>query len=231
MDTIKLQAKPRTAYGKGPNRRLRTAGLIPATVYGPGETPVSLAVEPKRVVEILGSPRGRNTPVSLQIEGETSPRLTMIRDFQVHPWKRTLVHLDLWQVAPDRKVVIQVPFETKNIAEIERTGARVHRVRKEIQVECAPEHIPAAVVFDMASCPTEMRTYSVTEIPMPNGVSAVFRSPYGLVQVREPKAALPEETAVAAAEGAAPAEGAPAAASGATAGAAPGKGAPPGKKA
>ena len=43
METT-LKAHPREGSGKGPARRLRAEGLVPAVLYGHGMAPQSLAV-------------------------------------------------------------------------------------------------------------------------------------------------------------------------------------------
>ncbi|MBC7173603.1 MAG: 50S ribosomal protein L25, partial [Polyangiaceae bacterium] len=53
MDTTSLQAEVRASRGKGPARRLRAQGKIPAVVYGPALEPTALTVSPKELAKAL----------------------------------------------------------------------------------------------------------------------------------------------------------------------------------
>ena len=65
-----INAPVRTELGKGPNRRLRASGMFPAVLYGKGKEPVSLVLEPRQIADLLNGTYGKNTVISLQIEGE-----------------------------------------------------------------------------------------------------------------------------------------------------------------
>ncbi len=56
-----VEAKPRTSGGKNEARRLRKSGLVPAVVYGAGQEPQKIAVDPKQITRILYSESGHNT--------------------------------------------------------------------------------------------------------------------------------------------------------------------------
>ena len=47
METTKLEAEVRELRGKGPARRLRSEGKLPAVFYGPEVEPTPLTVDPK----------------------------------------------------------------------------------------------------------------------------------------------------------------------------------------
>ena len=63
-----LAAQSRTGNGKGPARRLRQGGLIPAVVYGLQAKPTSVSVDPAAVMKALDTPHKRNTLLTLQLE-------------------------------------------------------------------------------------------------------------------------------------------------------------------
>jgi large subunit ribosomal protein L25 len=65
-----LAASLRPIAGKGPARRLRAAGKIPAVAYG-GDMPATpLAVSPKDLTKILSGEHGLNTVVELELDGK-----------------------------------------------------------------------------------------------------------------------------------------------------------------
>ena len=63
-----VAAQSRSGKGKGPARRLREQGLIPAVVYGLQAQPTPVAVDPGAVMKAIATPHKRNTLITLQLE-------------------------------------------------------------------------------------------------------------------------------------------------------------------
>ncbi len=184
-----LTVSPRTETGKGPNRRLRVAGTVPAVVYTKGKAPVSVQTDPKAVVAVLNGPYGKNAAVNLKVEGEANPRLALIQQYTVHPVKRTLEHIDFWEITPETLLTITVPFAGEGKSEAEKMGGRVRFTRDDLIVRCKPEHVPTKISFDMAGLSAADHNITISQIPMPTGVTPVFKHDFSLIQVFVPKVA------------------------------------------
>src|SRR5690349_21745968 len=111
METQTLKAEVRELSGKGPARQLRMKGLIPAVFYGPGKTPTNLSVAPDALRKILSGAYGRNQVVELQIDGRSE--LSLVRDLEIHPLTRAVLHADFYAVSLERPVRANVPFSTR----------------------------------------------------------------------------------------------------------------------
>ncbi len=192
METAQLRATPRPEAGKSANRTLRAGGKIPAVVYGYQRENAPIAVSPKEVVAILNGPRGFNTPIELTVEGEATPRLTMIRDHQLQPWRRTLQHIDFWEITPETVVTVTVPFERVGRSAPERAGGKVRQTRKDLKIRCVPSKIPASIQFDMTAMPEANANITVSQIPMPEGIEAVWKHDFSLIQIKMPKVVATE---------------------------------------
>lgn len=186
MARATLSVSPRTEVGKGASHRLRAEGHIPAVVYGRGREPLAVTADPKDVVALLNGEFGRNTPVDLAI-GDGAPRLAIIKDYQVHPFKRRLTHVDFWEVTPDQKIVMTVPFKRVGRAEAERTGGKIRLTRDDVKITCTADNVPAAVEFDFSKLPAADANITISKIPMPEGVEAVYKHDYSLVQIKMPR--------------------------------------------
>ncbi len=182
-----LAASLRSDLGKGPNRRLRASGGVPAIVYSKGKEAVKVSVSPKDVVLLLQGPLARNTVMNLTIEGESTPRLAYMREYQVHPVKRTLEHIDFLEINADTELTVTVPFAGEGRSESEKQGGKVRFTRDYIQVRAKPAAIPAKVAFDMTSLPAGDHNITISKIPMPEGVSPVFKHDFSLIQISVPK--------------------------------------------
>lgn len=213
MDLTKLTAKPRSERGKGSARRLRASDMIPATAYGRELTATSLAVSPKALVDVLQSPLGRNTPIELDVDGQ---KLTvLLNDFQYHPVTRKLLHADFYQIALDRPVDVQVPFEVTGKPKGVILGGTLRQVFRKLPVRCLPANIPTKLSHDVTELDLNQHVLT-SELQLPEGVTVTLPPTQTLVAVVSEKV-VEEEVAApgAAAPGAAAAagtEGAPAAA-------------------
>ncbi len=189
-----LNVSLRAETGNGPNRRLRAAGTVPAVVYTKGKTPVSIQADPKAVAAVLNGPYGRNGAVTLQVEGEAAPRLAIIQDYSVHPWKRSLEHIDFWEISEDSVLTITVPFAGEGKSEAEKQGGRVRFTRDDMVVRCKAVDVPKKITFDMAALSAADHNITVSKIPLPAGVTAHFKHDYSMIQVFMPKATAAAET-------------------------------------
>jgi large subunit ribosomal protein L25 len=188
-----LHVTPRHETGNGPNRRLRAAGLLPAVVYSKGKTPVAVTADPKAIVAHLHGPLGRNGAIDLQIEGEKDSRLAIVQEYTVHPWKRSLEHVDFWEINPDTVLTVTVPFAGEGRTEAETQGGRVRFTRDDIVVRCKPADVPARITFDMTALSFGDHNIHISQLPMPPGVTAHFKNDYSLIQVFVPKVSATAE--------------------------------------
>ncbi|WP_437951387.1 50S ribosomal protein L25/general stress protein Ctc [Sorangium sp. So ce296] len=225
MEIIKLNATRREESGKSASSRLRRAGQIPAIAYGRELAPLSVAVSPKALLQVLGSDHGKNSVVELAIEnGETLT--VMVRDYDYHPISRELVHADFIQVKLDQPVDVHIPFRTVGKPKGVVTGGILQQIFRTIPVRCLPEKIPSFIEIDV----TELdmgESFKASGLKLPEGVKALLADDQTIAVVNAPEKAGAEDEAK-------PAAGAPAAAAAAPAGgaAAPAKGgaAPAGDK-
>lgn len=184
MERPTLNVSVREHTGKGYNRRLRAAGEIPGVLYGQGKTPISFSVAPKPIVAMLNGDFGKNTVMNVAIEGESTPRTAIIKDFQVHSWKRTMVHIDLWEIAEDTSLCIEVPFKKLGVSAVEESGQNVRITRSTVKIRCTAANIPMAVEFDMTTLPADAVGLRISAVPMPEGVEALYKHDYNLLRFK-----------------------------------------------
>jgi large subunit ribosomal protein L25 len=149
METV-LEAVRRDRFGRNEVGRLRREGRIPAVLYGGNEGKAeSLAVDPKALMRILHSDSGVNTLISLKLEGVGDTRV-LVREFQVDPVNRGLLHADFYRVAMDKVLEVTVPIHLTGEAKgIKAQGAVVDFVHREIALECLPADIPENITIDV----------------------------------------------------------------------------------
>src|SRR5690349_14758329 len=105
-----IDVEPRSAGNKSDARKCRAKGKIPGVLYGAKKKPRPFAVDPinlQRTVSTSGL--GRNTV--LTVKGLEESVLALLKDTQVDPVKRKLIHIDLIEIREDQEVAVDVPVE------------------------------------------------------------------------------------------------------------------------
>lgn len=232
MDFAKVSIEVRKQAGKGGAHKVRAKGLVPGILYGHKAAPVTVAFDEKTLLKSLDKDRRRNTVFALTVaDGARSETVTaMIRDAQIHPISRRLVHVDFLRVDPDEEIHVEVPLHLIGKAVGVINGGQLHQSVHNLRVAAKPGAIPNHVDLDVSALDIGDALH-VSDLKLPPGVRALIEAKEALASVVAPKAEKVEETAVAvegavAAEGGAPAEGA-ASAEGAAAGSAGAAGAKP----
>ena len=145
-----LVATKRETRGKNEARRMRVAGHIPAVVYGGSvKESVPVSVDPKETLRILHSDSGVNTLIDLELAGGDSGQV-LVKDFQLDPVSRELLHVDFYRLAMDKVITVTVPVTLIGEAMgVKQQGGLLDFVNREIQIECMPSEIPENVKVDV----------------------------------------------------------------------------------
>ncbi len=203
-----LTAEKRDEKGKGPARRLRQKGLIPAVVYGRKGEPTHLAVDPASLLKAIDNPQRFNTLLKLQAGG--SERYVLFKDYQVDPVTRKLLHADFLEVTLDRPVKVEVPVVTIGRAQGVADGGILSIAAHEIVVEALPNKIPLKIEVDVTAIKIGGSMH-VSQLTAPEGCKFKYTTDYVVAFVAVPEkeeVVAPVAAAVPGAEGAAPAAGA-----------------------
>ena len=150
-----LQSESRSERGKNLARRLRRNGRLPGVVYGDSggqsaRDTVAVSVDPDAVFGILHSSAGVNTLIELTIDAGQSSQV-LIKDYQLNPITRTLLHVDFYRLAMDKVITVSVPVELKGEAEgVKMQGGLVAFEQREFAIECLPNEIPDHIEVDVS---------------------------------------------------------------------------------
>jgi len=150
LDFIELKTNVRTQVGNGPARALRREGKIPAVLYGPDTEPVLLSVAVNDLEQILKKSKAAQVLLNVLIQnGETSTKSAMIKELQTHPISRDFLHIDLYEIALDRKITVKIPIAIKGTPIGVEEGGVLQTVRRELEVLCLPFAIPEVIEIDV----------------------------------------------------------------------------------
>jgi large subunit ribosomal protein L25 len=204
-----LNAAQRDSRGKGPARRLRAKGLIPAVVYGGGSGPAHVAVDPALLMKAIETPHRFNTILTLKLEG-AGEKHVLFKEYEVDPVSRELLHADFFEVKMDKPVKVRVPVVTVGTAAGQVEGGILSLAAHDIVVEALPGKIPVKIEVDVTGIKIG-HSLHISELKAPEGCKFRFATDYVVAFV-----AVPEKEEVVAAVAAVPGvEGAAAAVPGA----------------
>jgi large subunit ribosomal protein L25 len=170
---IEVNATPRSTQGKGASRRLRHASRVPGIVYGAGQDAQPIEVDHKELSQNLKLESFHASILTLNL-GDAKHQV-LLRDYQMHPWKQQVMHVDFQRVAKDRKIHMKVPlhFMNQEIAPGVKTGGgTVNHVMSELDVTCLPDDLPEFVEVDLSELQLG-HSIHLSELKLPKGVESV----------------------------------------------------------
>lgn len=204
METVEIQIEPRESDGKGRARRARREGKLPGVFYGPKSTAVPLELDRKEFLTRVAHLEGSHLIRIKSGSPALADKVALVKELQYHPVTGEVIHADFYEVDLSEKIRVKVPLHFVGKAVGVVRGGILQPVVREIDVECLPMDIPE--FFDVEVSALDIGdSLHVTELTMPEGVTAASESDLTLVTVVPPsieEAPTPAEAAAPAAEGA-----------------------------
>ncbi len=106
MPEVRIEAEPRTEFGKGAARRTRRAGRVPAVMYGHGAENRHMTLPEHELMLALKTPNAL-----IRLEGlEGRAPLALPKAVQRDAIRGVIEHVDLIEVRSGEKVTVQIPI-------------------------------------------------------------------------------------------------------------------------
>jgi large subunit ribosomal protein L25 len=210
-DRIRLEVSERGAEGVGSRnaKRLRRQGLIPGVLYGKGHSR-TIAVDERALRAALTGPSGLHAIVDVIIEGQKTPHHAVLKEYEQHPIRGTITHIDFHEVRLDQPIQATVAVQLVGDSIGVRQGGVIQHVTREIQLQALPTSIPEHIDVDVSNLDVG-DTIRLENLPVFEGVEylgdpyetviANCTVPRGLAALEEEEAAEGEELEGEAAEG------------------------------
>ena len=205
MEAIELKACIRKETGKGPARRFRREGLIPAVFYGRGEEAIHLSVNAADLLKIIKT-RKENIFIKLLIEGEKHlEKLSLIKELQIEPVSRRYRHADFYEIRMDHKLTVDIPLRFVGAPIGVQNGGELQHLKRELKVSCLPSALPDFIDIDVSGLDIG-NSIKIQDIKIPDGIEVLDPGDVGVAMVAFVKVSVPQAEA-AEVEAVAPAEG------------------------
>lgn len=201
MEVTDLAAQIRKEQKKGPSRRLRQSGFVPAVFYGRSAENMLLAVKNEALIKLRKDKKDHSFIKLIIDDGKQKiEKLSLIKELQVQPLTGKFYHADFYEIDMKHKLTVDVALRFVGKAVGVDDGGELQHIKREVKVSCLPSDLPDHIDVDVTALKIG-DSLKVKEIKVPEGVTILDSPDAAVAAVAVIKVAVVE--APAAEEGAA----------------------------
>ena len=167
---MKFTAFERSKQGTGASRRLRNSGKTPGIVYGGSGEPKLIELDHNALWHALKKEAFHASILDMELAGQTSK--VLLRDYQMHPFKQLVLHIDFQRVEANTMLHMKVPFHysgEENSPAVKNDKCLINHVVNEIEVACLPADLPEFIAVDLSKLESG-KSLHLNDVAMPKGV-------------------------------------------------------------
>jgi large subunit ribosomal protein L25 len=187
---IEISATSRKAQGTGASRRLRKTGRVPGIVYGSSE-PIMIDLDHNNLYHALRKEAFHASILTLDHDGKKEQ--VLLRDFQMHPFRQQVMHIDFERVLADKKIHMRVPlhFTNADVAPGVKSGGVISHVLSELTIACLPAALPEFIEVDLTNLSLG-HSIHVSDVKLPKGleIAGHHHAADAVVTVQVPRGAI-----------------------------------------
>lgn len=146
METMTLQAKPRTALGKVATKAVRKENLIPCVLYGGNEIQ-HFTLAPLDLRTLVYSPEFKT--VEINLDGVI--HRCILKNVQYHPVDERILHIDFLRLIENHPIKIEVPVSFQGVAIGIKSGGKLIKKMRSVKIKTTPEFLIDKIVLDTTS--------------------------------------------------------------------------------
>lgn len=187
---MKVVAYERSVQGTGASRRLRNSGKTPGIIYGGTDLPQAVELDHNALFHALKKEAFHSSVLDIEIAGKVQQAL--LRDYQMHPFKPLVLHIDFQRIDAKQKVHMKIPlhFIGDDVCPAVKVGGGViNHIINELEITCLPADLPEFIEIDLSTIELDHAIHA-KDITLPAGVSLslhVEQENPSIVVAREPK--------------------------------------------
>lgn len=182
---LNLTIERRDGAGTTRARALRREGKIPGILYGHGSDPQAIAF-PRRALDDILHRGARTSLITLTMDGKRVDT-ALLREVQIDPVSRRIVHVDLQRVSADETVHAKLPIATVGTPEGVRSfGGVMDVVLHELEIEGPANKLPDRIEVDVAELGIHQHI-TADELKLPEGFKLVTAPDTTIVSVEPSK--------------------------------------------
>ena len=163
--------------------------MLPANIYGRAQESVAVQLAYVDARDLLNA-HGLNTLVNIQVEGEAQTRPVVVRNVELEPVNRKILHLDMYQVDLSRIIKASIPVVLVGEAPaVHKFGGVLIHALDHVEVEGLPHSIPEHIEVSVAGLIEVGDHIQVKDLRIPPGLKVHAAPDQGVVAVQASRAA------------------------------------------
>ena len=169
---MKFVAFERSLQGTGASRRLRNAAKVPGIVYGAG-TPAMIELDHNALFFALKKEAFHSSILEMELAGKSEN--VLLRDYQMHPFRPIVLHIDFQRVDATTKITKKVPLHfinEENSPAIKTDGCVVNHIVNELRIQCLASELPEFLTVDLGSL-AKGQSLHVNDIKLADGIKVM----------------------------------------------------------
>jgi large subunit ribosomal protein L25 len=169
---MKFVAFERSLQGTGASRRLRRADKVPGIVYGAGQ-PALIELDHNALFFALKKEAFHSSLLEMELAGKTEQ--VLLRDYQMHPFRPIVLHVDFQRVGPTTKVTKKVPLHfvnEENSPAVKTDACVINHILNELNIQCLASQLPEFITVDLGHL-TKGQTLNVSDVKLGEGMKVV----------------------------------------------------------
>jgi large subunit ribosomal protein L25 len=178
---VRIEAEPRTEFGKGAARSIRRAGRVPGVMYGHGAENRHFTLPGHELMIALKTP---NVLISIAGLGGR-PVLALPKAVQRDAIRGFIEHVDMIEVRSGEKVTVEIPIRVSGEV---FSGGLLNQQLVQIAVEAEATHLPDGVDVDVEGMEVGTAVHA-KDIALPSGTTLVTDPEALVLQVTAQQAA------------------------------------------
>ena len=191
---MNFTAFERNLQGTGASRRLRISGKVPGIVFGAGE-PKMIELDHNALYFALKKEAFHSSILEMDLAG--AKQKVLLRDFQMHPWKLQVLHVDFQRVDDTTRIRKKVPLHfsgEENSVAVKTDKCLVAHVSTELEIECLATALPEFIAVELSGL-VKGQSLHASDIALPEGIKVVKHGKNNPVIVAATAPKIEEEAA------------------------------------
>ena len=179
MPEVRIEAEPRTEFGKGASRAIRREGRVPAVMYGHGAENRHFTLPEHELMLALKTPNAL-----IRVEGLSGrAALALPKAVQRHAIKGVIEHVDLIEVRSGEKVTVEIPIRVTGEV---FSGGILDQQMVQLSVEAEATHLPDGVDVDVEGAEIGTQMFA-KDLTLPKGTTLAGDPEALVLHVIEPR--------------------------------------------
>jgi len=167
-------AESRELTGSSASKKLRRSGKVPGIVYGSDDKPVLIQLDHNQISLALDVESFHSSILDLKI-GNSNEKV-LLRDYQMHPFKRQVNHIDFQRVDEKKRIHTNVPLHfigEEDSPAVKMAGGLISHILNDVEISCLPKDLPSFIEIDLSALEIG-NSLHISQLNFPEGVDPVL---------------------------------------------------------